>query len=266
LSPGLDFESRIFFKPEAAGILRRELSAPKYRCRPIALGTNTDPYQPVEREHEITRSILRVLAECDHPVTIVTKSALVVRDIDILAPMAEKGLAKVAISVTTLDRKLARKLEPRAPTPSKRLGAIGELAAAGIPTAVMVAPLIPAMTDAELETIMNAAVEAGAREAGYILLRLPLEIKDVFREWLDEAAPGQAKRVMSLVRETRGGRDYDPTFHRRMRGVGAYADLIAQRFTLACRKLGLNRNSSVLKTDLFRPPDGPGEQGQLTLF
>jgi len=261
LSPGQDFETRIFAKPDAPALLREELAKPGYRCRMIALGTNTDPYQPVEREHRITRQILEVLSAHDHPVGIVSKSALVTRDIDILAPMARRGLAKVAISVTSLDRKLANKLEPRASTPEKRLGAIRELSRAGIPAGVMVAPLIPALTDTEIESILLAAAQAGAREAGYVLLRLPLEVRELFEEWLAVHAPLKASRVMTLVRDTRGGKNYDPRFGIRQRGVGPYADLIAHRFAAATKRYGLGTDMIPLDTSRFRVA-GP----QLSLF
>lgn len=261
LSPGQDFESRIFAKPEAPALLRQELAKPGYTCRMIAMGTNTDPYQPVEREYRITRQILEVLAAHDHPVGIVTKSATICRDIDILGPMARRGLAKVAISVTTLDRKLANKLEPRASTPERRLGAIRELSAAGIPTGVMVAPLIPALTDTEIESILLAASQAGATEAAYILLRLPLEVRELFEEWLSVHAPNKASRVMTLVRDTRNGKAYDSRFGHRQRGEGAYADLIARRFAAAVKRYGLSTERSDLDTSRFHVP-GP----QLSLF
>src|ERR1700678_1805710 len=225
LSPGADFESKLFAKPNAAELLARELSAPGYVPKIIAMGTNTDPYQPTEKRMRITRSILEVLREFNHPVGIVTKSALILRDLDILAPMAAEGLAKVAVSVTTLDRKLARTMEPRAATPPKRLETIRALVEAGIPTNVMFAPVIPALNDEELENVLTAAKEAGALSAGYVLLRLPLEIKDLFREWLEESFPDRAKHVMSLVRQMRAGKDYDRNWHRRMRGTGPYAAL-----------------------------------------
>ncbi len=265
LSPGLDFETRIFYKPDAAALLAGELRHPRYECRVIAMGTNTDPYQPAERELRITRSILEVLAAFGHPGGIVTKSALVLRDIDILAPMAAKGLAQVCVSVTTLDRTLARRLEPRAATPTRRIATIRELAAAGIPTGVMAAPVIPVLNDAELESILKAGCEAGADFAGYILLRLPLEIKDLFREWLAEHAPLKAKHVMSVVRSTRGGRDNDPDFGTRLKGTGPYAELIAQRFAKACTRLGLGNGERFrLDTTLFHPPPMAGDQ--LALF
>ena len=260
LSPGADFESRIFAKPNAAELLARELSRPGYVPEMIAIGTNTDPYQPIEKRMRIMRSVLEVLHEFRHPVGIVTKSALVLRDLDILAPMAELGLVKVALSITTLDRGLARTMEPRASTPSRRLEAIRGLHEAGVPAGVMFAPVIPALNDEELEQILVAASEAGAKSAGYILLRLPLEIKDLFREWLQEHAPGRAKHVMSLIRQMRGGKDYDAAWHQRMRGRGPYADMIARRFQIAARRLGLNGPSRPLDLSRFRKPARAGEQ------
>ena len=265
LSPGLDFESRLFAKPNAAELLTKELKAPKYRCRPIAMGTNTDPYQPIEREHKITRSVLEVLARFNHPVTMVTKSALIMRDIDILAPMAEKNLARVALSVTSLDGHLARKMEPRASTPSRRLLALKTLSDAGIPTAVMVAPVIPGLNDHEVESILTAARDCGVREAGYVMLRLPIEVKDLFREWLDDAVPTKAAKVMSPVRSMRGGLDYDAEWGTRMRGTGPVADVLRARFKLACARLGLNKNEYTGNLDCtrFRPPPEAGQQLQL---
>jgi DNA repair photolyase len=261
LSPGHDFETRLFAKPDAADRLREELSRPNYRCRPIALGTNTDPYQPLERERRITRGILEVLAAHRHPLMITTKSALVTRDIDILAEMGCAGLAKVALSVTTLDRRLANKLEPRASTAEKRLAAIAALAAAGVPTAVMVAPVIPALNDAEIEPILLAAARAGAREASYILLRLPGEVRELFEEWLSAHAPLKAARVMKLVRDTRGGRTYDSRFGVRRTGTGPYAEMIAARFEAAARRYGLATRPCKLDCGQFAVP-GP----QLSLF
>jgi DNA repair photolyase len=260
LSPGQDFESRLFAKPDAPALLDRELRSPGYRCRTIALGTNTDPYQPIERDHRITRGILEVLAAFNHPVGIVTKSAMVTRDIDILAPMAAKRLARVYISVTTLERDLARRLEPRAPTPERRLEAIAALSGAGIPTGVFTAPIIPALNDREIERILATAAEAGADSAGYVLLRLPLEVKDLFREWLDVHAPLRAAHVMSLLREMRGGRDYDSTWNKRMTGTGVYAETISRRFAMACKRLGLNGRDWSHDTSLFRPPPRAGDQ------
>ncbi len=256
LSPGLDFETRLFAKFDAAKLLERELAAPGYVCRPITLGANTDPYQPQERRLLITRGILEVLARCRHPVGIVTKSAAVVRDLDILGPMAADGLARVFVSVTTLDPKLARKLEPRAAAPHRRLQAIEGLRPAGVPCGVMVAPIIPGLTDHETEAILEAAAGAGAQQAGYTLLRLPYEIKDLFDAWLYAHAPLRKARVLSLVRQCRGGRLNDPTFGRRMRGQGPYAELIGRRFALARRRYGLDRRAPALRTDLFEPPSG----------
>jgi len=264
LSPGLDFESKLFAKPNAAALLRAELSARSYEPRTIALGANTDAYQPIERERRITRAILEVLAEFNHPVGIVTKSALVTRDIDILAPMAHKGLVKVALSVTTLDPQLARATEPRASTPTKRLAAIRQLAEAGIPTVVMVAPIIPAVNDSEIEAILAAAHGAGAGEAGYVMLRLPHEVKDVFKDWLQATMADRAAKVMSLVRSASGGKEYEAAFGTRQRGTGPYAWTIGRRFELACQRLGLNRARTRLSTDHFSRPPQPGEQ--LTLL
>ena len=264
LSPGLDFETKLFVKIGAAEKLERELGARGYKPRTIAIGTNTDPYQPIERQHGVMRSLLEVLARTDHPVGIVTKSALVVRDIDILAPMAAKGLAKVAISVTTLDRRLARTLEPRAAAPDKRLETIAALSAAGIPVTVMVAPLIPAINDAEIEMILGRARAAGAGEAGYVMLRLPLEVRDLFREWLLAHFPDKLRHVMSLVQSMREGKDYDSTWGKRMTGTGPYAWMLGRRFEIASRALGFPKTRARLRTDLFRPPVTSG--GQLDLF
>jgi DNA repair photolyase len=260
LSPGIDFETRLLFKPDAAKLLENELRAPGYRCRVIAIGTNTDPYQPIERRRRITRAVLEVLSRFEHPVGIVTKSDLVVRDLDILAPMARKGLVKVAISVTTLDRRLARSMEPRAPTPDRRLAALEALAGAGVPAAVMTAPLIPSLNEPEMERILERARDAGASEAGYVLLRLPLEISDLFQEWLETETPDRAARIMKLVRQMRGGRDYDSTFGRRMTGGGPYAALIAKRFRVATGRLGLNERKLRLDTTRFAPPPRAGDQ------
>jgi len=262
LSPGLDFESRIFAKPEAAKLLAKELSRPGYQCRPIAIGTNTDAYQPTERRLGIMREILEVLRDFRHPVAIVTKSALIQRDIDILAEMARQNLATVMISVTTLDRDLARRLEPRAATPQRRLDTIHALIAAGIPTGALAAPMIPALNDAELERILEAIRDAGARHAGYVLLRLPHELKSLFREWLETHAPQKAKHVLSLVAETHGGKLYDAQWGRRMTGSGPYAELLRIRFELACKRLGLRHRGGTTRLDTtrFRPPSRPGEQ------
>ncbi len=263
LSPGLDFETRLVFKPEAAALLRAELGRPGYACAPIALGTNTDPYQPVERDLGITRAVLEVLAECGHPVTIVTKSARVERDIDILGAMAKANRCSVAVSVTTLDRALARRMEPRASAPHRRLETVRRLSRAGIPTGVMAAPMIPFLNDAELEAILEQAREAGALGASYTMLRLPLEIADLFREWLAEHCPDRAGRVMERVRDTRGGKDYDSTFGQRMRGTGPVAELLAKRFRLAVKRLGFP-GFPVLDCSGFVPP--APERGQLSLF
>ena len=254
LSPGLDFESRLFAKPDAADLLRQELAKPGYACAPMALGTNTDPYQPIEREWKITRSVLALLGECEHPFTIVTKSALVERDIDIIAPMAAKRMARVFLSITTLDKTLARTLEPRAAAPHRRLQAVAALAQAGIPTGVMVAPIIPQMNDKDLEAILEAAANAGAQHAGWVILRLPLEVAPLFRDWLATHHPLRAKHVMSLVRQIHGGRDYDSTFGKRQTGAGVYSELIRKRFEVACKRFGLNEEREPLDTTKFRPP------------
>jgi DNA repair photolyase len=264
LSPGLDFESKLFAKPEAAKLLERELSAPGYAPRTIAIGTNTDPYQPIEREHQVMRRILEVLDRYGHPVGIVTKSALVLRDLDILTRMARRNLVKVALSVTTLDPKLARVMEPRAATPSRRLEALRQISAAGVPASVMVAPVIPALNDTEIERILDSAAAVGVREAGYVLLRLPLEVRDLFREWLMANFPDRYRHVFKLIRETRGGKDYDSSFGKRMTGGGPVAWMIGRRFELACEKLGFNKVRTRLTTEHFDPPrSGPD---QLSLF
>ena len=260
LSAGLDFESKLFAKPDAPKLLERELAKPGYKPRTIAIGTNTDPYQPVEREWRIMRQVLEVLSKANHPVAIVTKSALVMRDIDILASMAERGLAKVAISVTTLDRKLARSMEPRASTPTRRLEAIKALSGAGVPTGVLVAPVIPALNDHEIERVLDSAKAAGANEAGYVILRLPLEVSPLFRDWLLQNYPDRYRHVMSLVRSMRGGKDYDAEFGKRMKGAGPYAWQISRRFEMATKRLGLVRRSMHLRDDLFVPPNGSGVQ------
>lgn len=264
LSPGLDFESRLFAKPNAAALLAKELRKPGYKCEVMALGSNTDPYQPIERHQRITRGLLEVLAEYHHPVAIVTKSALIERDIDILAAMAQKNLATVYLSITTLDKALARRMEPRAATPQRRLETLRTLHAAGIPVGVLSAPMIPALNDAELEAILEAAVDTGVRRAGYVLVRLPLEIKDLFQEWLLEHYPLKAEHVMSLIRQSHAGKEYDATFGTRMRGTGSYADMIENRYRLACKRLGLNQQRSSLDTGQFRVPLQSGDQ--LALF
>jgi DNA repair photolyase len=264
LSPGLDLETKIFAKANAAELLEKELRASGYEPRTIALGANTDPYQPVERRFRITRSILEVLNRTNHPVGIVTKSALVTRDIDILAQMADRQLAKVAVSVTTLDPQLHRAMEPRAASPAKRLETIRKLSEAGIPVAVLVAPIIPAINEHEIEAILKAAHQAGAREAGYVLLRLPHELKDLMRDWLQEHYPGKLKHVLSVVQQSHGGKDYDPQWRTRQTGVGPFAWLIGRRFETATGRLGFNRRRLQLRTDLFAPP--AKETGQLALF
>jgi DNA repair photolyase len=263
LSAGLDFETKLFVKTGAADLLRRELSRPSYQAKTLAIGTNTDPYQPIERSRRVMRSVLEVLAESNHPVGIVTKSAGVLRDLDLLAPMAAKGLAKVALSVTTLDPKLARIMEPRAATPERRLDALARLSDAGVPTTVLTAPIIPAVNDSEIEAILTRAHAAGVREAGYVLLRLPLEIEDLFGEWLLTHFPDRYRRVMSLVRSTRGGKAYDSSWGRRMTGSGPYAWMIGRRFEVAAQRLGLNQRKTRLRTDLFQRPGGGGEQLRL---
>lgn len=263
LSPGLDFESRLFFKPEAAGLLERELCKPRYVCKRIHIGGNTDPYQPVERDLGSTRSILEVLQRFRHPFSIITKSVLIGRDADILGPMGREGLASAMISITTLDRGLARAMEPRASTPAKRLEAISRLAEAGCPVGVGFAPVIPGLNDHELEAVLEAAAKAGATSAMYVTLRLPLEIKDLFREWLADARPERAARVMSLIRQTRGGRDYDPDWSQRMKGTGPVAELIATRFKAAVKRYGLDGPRRVLDETKFRVPAGARPQGDL---
>ncbi|KEC72760.1 UNVERIFIED_ORG: DNA repair photolyase [Rhizobium esperanzae] len=260
LSAGLDFETKLFAKPDAAKLLERELAKPGYKVRAIAIGTNTDPYQPVEKEWRIMRGILEVLNKANHPVSIVTKSAMILRDLDILQEMAAKNLVRVGISVTTLDRKLARTMEPRAATPPRRLETIHTLSEAGIQTAVMAAPLIPALNDHELERILESAKAAGAVEASYVILRLPLEVSPLFRDWLLQHYPDRYRHVMSLVRSMRGGKDYDAEFGKRMKGAGPYAWQIARRFEMAARRFSLTRRGLPLRDDLFVPPDGSGIQ------
>lgn len=264
LSPGLDFESKLFAKPDAARLLDKELSKDSYQPRTIAIGTNTDPYQPIEKQYRIMREILEVLEARGHPVGIVTKSALVTRDIDILSRMAERGLAKVALSVTTLDRMLARTMEPRASTPTKRLEAIRQLSDAGIPASVMVAPIIPGLTDQEMERILDSARAAGAREAGYVVLRLPLEVSPIFKDWLLRHYPDRYRHVMSLIRSMRDGKDYDSEWGKRMKGAGPYAWQIGRRFEITAKRLGLNAERRTLRTDQFVAAGK--DQVQLTLL
>src|SRR3984893_9463601 len=264
LSPGLDFESKLFVKPDAADLLVRELAAQNYSPEVIAMGTNTDPYQPIERKWRVTRKILEVLRDAGHPVAIVTKSGLVARDIDILSDMARRNLARGALSVTTLDPKLARVMEPRAATPSLRLGTIRQLSEAGIPSAVMVAPIVPAINDSEVERILDAAAAAGAQSAGYVMLRMPLEIKDLFRQWLKENFPDKHDHVISLVRSLHGGKDYDSSWGHRQTGAGPSAWSIGRRFELACKRIGLNKKRASLTTAHFQPPRM--KKNQLDLF
>jgi len=264
LSPGLDFESQLFMKPNAPELLERELSAPGYVPKIIAIGTNTDPYQPIERRYKIMRGILQVLERTGHPVGIVTKSALILRDLDILARMARRDLVKVAISVTTLDAKLARIMEPRAPAPARRLEALRQLVNAGIPTSTLVAPVIPAINDAEIERILEAVASTGVRNAGYVLLRLPLEVRDLFREWLLANFPDRHRHVFKLIQDMRGGKDYDSTFGTRMTGKGPIAWMIGRRFEVACERLGFNVKSAPITTEHFRPAQRAS--AQLDLF
>lgn len=263
LSPGLDFESHLFLKPDAAKLLEKELSSPRYRPEFIHIGGNTDPYQPIERKTRITRSVLEVLERFGHPCSIITKSALILRDIDILAAMGRRNLCRVAISITSLDRKLARSMEPRAATPERRIGAIRMLAEAGVPVSVMFAPSIPGLNDHEMEAVLEKSAAAGASGAGYVALRLPMEIKDLFREWLATDHPDRAARVMSLVRQMRGGVDYDPQWGKRMKGEGPIADMMAQRFQAAKRRFGLTAKFSGLDVSQFRVPAKAGDQRDL---
>ena len=261
LSPGIDFETRLFAKPDAPALLRAELSKPGYQVRPIAFGTNTDPYQPIEADWRIARACIEVLSECDHPLTITTKSDRVVRDLDLLAPMATKGLVSVAMSITSLDPVIARTLEPRAPHPRKRLAAVAALTAAGIPCSVSVAPVIPAITDGELERILEQAAAAGACGAFFLPVRLPWEVAPLFRAWLDTHFPDRAEKVMAIIRSLRGGRVNDPNFFTRMQGSGPWAELMRTRFRIAIRRYGLERGRAPLNCDRFRRPRGP--QGDL---
>lgn len=266
LSPGLDFETRLFFKPNAAALLAAELGRPGYRCSPIAVGANTDPYQPVERRLEVTRSVLEVLDRFNHPVHIITKGSLIGRDIDLLAGLAKRRLVVVMVSVTTLRDELKRTLEPRAASPGARLRVIETLSAAGIPVGVLVAPVIPCVNDAEIEAILEKVAAAGARSASYVLIRLPHEVKDLFREWLAGHLPERAAHVMSLIRQSRGGKDYDAQYGTRMRGTGVYADLIEQRFHAAAKRYGLNdRRALALDSSLFRVPAAETQQMEMLL-
>lgn len=261
LSPGLDFETKLFAKPDAPTLLRAALAKRGYVCQPIAFGTNTDPYQPIETTWRITRSCIEVLAECNHPITITTKSDRVTRDIDLLAPMAARGLAAVMLSITSLDPKVAMTVEPRAPHPERRLAAVAKMRAAGIPTFVSLSPVIPAITDHEIEHIMERAAEAGALGCFYLPVRLPFEVAPLFRAWLDEHFPDRAAKVMATIQSLRGGRDNDPNFHSRMRGQGPWAELLRTRFRIAAKRFGLDQPFPPLRRDLFRPP--PGNQGEL---
>ncbi|MBP6876921.1 MAG: PA0069 family radical SAM protein [Phenylobacterium sp.] len=263
LSPGLDFESQLFFKPDAPRLLEKELSSPRYKPEFIHIGGNTDPYQPVERTTRITRGVLEVLERFGHPCSIITKSALILRDLDVIGAMGRRNLCRVAISVTSLDRKLARSMEPRAATPERRIAAIKALAEAGVPVVVMFAPAIPSLNDHEMEAVLERAAEAGAKGAGYVALRLPREIKDLFREWLETDHPDRARRVMSLVRQMRGGLDYDPEWGKRMRGEGPIAELLSQRFHAAKKRLGLDAKLPALDLSQFRVPAKAGDQGDL---
>ncbi len=263
-SAGLDFETKLYAKPNAAELLEQELANPHYKPQTIVIGANTDPYHPIEREHKITRALLEVLDRTSHPVGIITKSSLVTRDIDILSALAKRSLVKVVLSITTLDRRLARKMEPRASTPARRIEALQRLHEAGIPTGVLIAPIIPALNEPELETIMRAGKDVGAQEMGYVLLRLPLEVKDLFGQWLQEAYPDKARHVMRLMREMHGGKAYDASFANRRSGTGPYADMLAARFQLARKRLKLDLRQVELRSDLFCPPTMPGDQ--MTLF
>lgn len=263
LSPGLDFETRLFAKSNAADLLRAELAAKSYRCTPITIGANTDPYQPLERQRGLTRQLIEVFSATRHPLSIITKNALIERDLDLLGPMGRAGLANVMISVTSLDNRLSARLEPRASAPARRLDCIRRLHEAGVPVGVLVAPVIPMVTDMFLERILDAVAAAGAQTAGYVLLRLPHEVAPIFRDWLATHLPDRAEHVMSLVQQMRGGRDYDAAFGQRMRGQGPFADLIAQRFAKAARRLGLDRRLPTLDGSQFQPPRAASPQGEL---
>lgn len=264
LSPGLDFETRLIARPNAAEVLQRELSASRYRVATLAMGTNTDPYQPCERDYGITRACLEVLQAFNHPIAIVTKGTLIERDIDILSDMASRGLVRVGVSVTTLDPELSRRMEPRAPAPARRLATINRLSAAGIPVRMMTSPVVPGLTDHELEALLAAGAAAGADAASWIMLRLPREVSELWQDWLAEHEPGRAAKVMVRLREMHGGRDYDPRWGQRMRGEGEYAGMIGRRFKSACKRLGLAEKASSLRTDLFARPPQAGDQ--LALF
>ena len=264
MSPGLDFETRLIARPGMPEVLERELRKSGYVVKPIAIGTNTDPYQPVEQKYEIMRACLKVLSACKHPVAIVTKGSLIERDLDILGPMARQGLVRVGVSVTTLDRSLSRRLEPRTPTPERRLRMIEALKAADVPVRAMVSPIIPGLTDSQLEKILECCAQAGADAATWSMLRLPLEVSPLFQKWLLQHAPNRAKKVMHLLRDMHGGKDYDAQWFRRMRGQGPYADIIAKRFSNAARRLSLDRTTAPLRCDLFQPPIQAGDQ--LSLF
>ncbi|MFV1492010.1 PA0069 family radical SAM protein [Phaeobacter sp. JH18-32] len=264
LSPGLDFETRLIARPNAAEVLRRELSQPRYKVAPIAIGTNTDPYQPCERDLGLTRACLEVLDQFSHPVAIVTKGTLIERDLDILSAMAGRGLVRVGISVTTLDAELSRRMEPRAPTPARRLATIRRLSEAGVPVRIMTSPIVPGLTDHELEALLAAGADAGADAASWIMLRLPRDVSELWQEWLAEHVPLRAEKVMARLREMHGGRDYDPRWGHRMRGDGPYASVIANRFNAACKRLGLAQRAPQLRCDLFAKPAQAGDQ--LALF
>ena len=263
LSPGLDFETRLIARPSAPDVLRRELRSMRYKVAPIAIGTNTDPYQPIEKEREIARKCLQVLASFNHPVAIVTKGTLIERDIDVLAPMADKGLVRVGVSLTTLDADLSRRMEPRAPVPLRRLEMIRRLSGAGIPVRVMTSPLVPGLTDHELEKMLEAAQDAGATSASWIMLRLPREVSQLWQEWLAEHAPGQAAKIMARLREMHGGKDYDARWGHRMRGEGHFAAITARRFAAATRRLELDKVQPKLRCDLFAVPPETGDQLRL---
>ncbi len=255
MSPGLDFESKLLIKPDVVNLLKKELAHPKYKCAPIALAMNTDGYQPIEREYQLTRQVIQVLSEANHPFSMVTKSSLVERDIDLIAPMAAKGLATIFLSITTLDRQIARRLEPRAAAPERRFETLRKLSEAGIPTGVMVAPVIPALTDCDMEQILEKAHQAGVSKAGYVFLRLPHELTTLFEEWLQQYFPLKAAHVMSLVKQSRGGKAYQSEFGKRMHGEGVFADLLAKRFKLSCHKLGMTGERTGFRTDLFKIPE-----------